>query len=157
MLSVAILALACILIGIFASGVIIPFVIMPLYKSFETPQIWQSGQVALLVGVSILIGIGIYLAGIKKFRQEDSYIGGERDQDVSRASVMDFYKTISNNNVFSRIYLAAGKKWFDLYDIGKSIVLSGSRIVSSLHTGILPFYITWIISGLIILLIIMLI
>jgi len=158
MIPMAILALVCILTGIFATGVIIPSVIQPLYSGFDNPGIWQSSQVAIMVGVSIIIGIAIYFAGnIKKFRLEDSYIGGEKDQDVSKASVLDFYKTISSNRFFSVIYDAAGKKWFDLYDIGRNIVLSISRIFSSWHTGILPFYIAWLISGLVILLIIMLI
>jgi multicomponent Na+:H+ antiporter subunit A len=157
MVPMTILAIVCIIMGIFASGVFIPSVIKPLYDNFETPQIWQSGQVALLVGVSVIIGIGIYFAGnIKKFRLEDSYIGGEKDQDVSRASVLDFYKTISTNSFFSKIYQVAEKKWFDLYEIGKIMVFSCSRIACSLHTGILPFYITWLISGLVILLLIML-
>ncbi|HUX58480.1 MAG TPA: proton-conducting transporter membrane subunit [Bacteroidales bacterium] len=158
MVPVAILALVCILTGIFASDLVIPSVIKPLYAGFDVPGIWQSGQVAALVGVSIIIGIVIYMAGnIKKFRSEDSYIGGEKDQDLSRASVLDFYKTISTNRFFAGIYHAAGKKWFDLYDISRNIVLACSRIVSSWHTGILPFYIAWLISGLVILLIIMLI
>jgi len=156
MIPMVILALACILTGIFASGLAIPLIIKPLYADFDIHGIWQSGQVAALVGVSIIIGIGIYLAGnIKKFRSEDSYIGGEKDQDLSRASVLDFYKTISNSRFFGGIYKAAGKKWFDLYDIVKNLILASSRVVSSWHTGILPFYITWLISGLIILLIIM--
>ena len=96
MIPMAILALVCILTGIFATGVIIPSVIQPLYSGFDNPGIWQSSQVGIMVGVSIIIGIVIYFAGnIKKFRLEDSYIGGEKDQDVSKASVLDFYKTIS--------------------------------------------------------------
>jgi NADH:ubiquinone oxidoreductase subunit 5 (subunit L)/multisubunit Na+/H+ antiporter MnhA subunit len=158
MVPMTILALVCILTGIFATGLVIPSIIKPLYSGFDSPGIWQSSQVAILVGVSIIIGLLIYLAGnVKKFRSEDSYIGGEKDQDISKASVLDFYKTISTNSFFSGIYNAAGKKWFDLYDIGRNIVLSCSRIVSSWHTGILPFYVAWLISGLVILLIIMLI
>ncbi len=158
MIPMTILALACILTGIFASGVIIPLIIDPLYSGFENPGIWQSGQVAILVGVSIVIGVIIYLAAnIKNFRTEDSYIGGEKDQDISKASVLDFYKTISQNTFFAGIYGAASRKWFDLYDLGKNIIMAFSRLFSSLHTGILPFYVAWLVSGLIILLLIMLI
>jgi multicomponent Na+:H+ antiporter subunit A len=158
MVPVTILALVCILTGIFATGLVIPSIIKPLYSGFDNPGIWQSSKVAILVGVSIIIGIVIYLAGnVKKFRLEDSYIGGEKDQDISKASVLDFYKTISTNRFFSGIYFSAGKKWFDLYDIGRNMVLWCSRILSSWHTGILPFYVAWLISGLVILMIIMLI
>jgi formate hydrogenlyase subunit 3/multisubunit Na+/H+ antiporter MnhD subunit len=158
MIPMSILALICILTGIFASDYVIPAIIKPLYAGFETPGIWQSSQVAALVGVSIIVGILIYLAGnIKKFRLEDSYIGGEKDQDISKASVVEFYKTISSNRVLGIFYNAAEKKWFDLYDIGRNIALSFNKIFSSCHTGMLPFYVTWLISGLVILLIIMLI
>ncbi|HUX94752.1 MAG TPA: proton-conducting transporter membrane subunit [Bacteroidales bacterium] len=158
MIPISILAIGCILIGIFATGFVIPSVIKPLYSGFDLNGIWQSSQVAALVGVSILMGVGVYLAGsIKKFRVEDSFIGGEKDQDVRKASVLDFYKTISTNRIFSGFYYGASRKWFDLYDIGRNVIFSCSKIASSLHTGILPFYVTWLISGLIILLIIMLI
>jgi len=158
MIPMTVLALACVLVGILATDSVIPSIIKPLYSEFVSPGIWQSSQVAILVGVSIIIGIVIYLAGsLRKFRMEDSYIGGEKDQNISKASVLDFYKTISTNRFFSAIYFAAGKKWFDLYDIGRNMVLSCSRIASSCHTGILPFYVAWFISGLVILLIIMLI
>jgi len=158
MIPMSVLALVCILIGIFATGFVIPAIIKPLYSGFDYHGIWQSSQVAILVGVSIIIGIGIYLAsGTNKFRLEDSYIGGEKDQDVTKASVLDFYKTISTNRFFSAIYYGASKKWFDLYDIGKNMVFACSKVAGNLHTGILPFYVAWLISGLIILLIIMLI
>jgi formate hydrogenlyase subunit 3/multisubunit Na+/H+ antiporter MnhD subunit len=153
----AILALVCILIGIFASGLVVPRIIEPLYSGFTSPGIWQSGQVALLVLVSILIGAAIYLSvSHGKFRIEDNYIGGEKDQDISRASVLDFYRTISSNRFFAGFYYAAVKKWFDIYDICKNVIFSCSRALSSCHTGILPFYVAWLISGLVVLLIIML-
>ncbi len=158
MTPMSILAILCIIIGIFATGVVIPSVIRPLYSGFEFNGIWQSSQVATLFGVSILLGAGFYLAGrIKKFRVEDSFIGGEKDQDVRKASVLDFYRTISKNRIFSGFYYGAARKWFDIYDLCRNMIFSCSRVASSLHTGILPFYITWLISGLIILLLFMLI
>ncbi len=155
---IVVLALLCLLTGIFASGYVIPVVIKPLYSGFAGPGIWQSGTVALLILISVLAGVVIYLfTTTGKVRYEDSYIGGEKDQDLSRASVLDFYRTISSNRILSGFYYGAVKKWFDIYDIGKNMVFSCSRVVSSWHTGILPFYITWLITGLVTLMIIMLI
>ena len=157
-LPMTILALICILTGIFAAGFFIPVIIKPLYSGFENPGIWQSGKVGLLFGVSIIAGILIYLAGnTRKSRLEDSFIGGEKDQDISKTSVLDFYKTISTNRFLSVIYSTAEKKWFDIYEIGKNMLGWCSRMLSSCHTGILPFYIIWFISGLLILLVITLI
>lgn len=157
LIPVSVLALICVVTGIFATSWVLPKIIQPLGSGFEYQGIWQSSQVALMVLVSMVVGVLIYLAGnIKKFRTEDSFIGGERDQDVTRVSVLDFYKTISQAPFFRSMYSAASKKWFDIYDIGKGIVLYFSKIAGSAHTGILPFYIAWLISGLVILLVIML-
>ncbi|HKK41070.1 MAG TPA: complex I subunit 5 family protein [Bacteroidales bacterium] len=152
-----ILALLCLLTGIFASGYVIPRIIKPLYSGFSGPGIWQSGLVAMLILVSVIVGIVTYLLTLTgKFRYEDSYIGGEKDQDLSRASVLDFYRTISSNKIFAGFYYGAVRKWFDIYDLGKKMVFSCSRVVSKWHTGILPLYVAWLITGLVTLMIIML-
>jgi len=154
---VSVLALICVVTGIFATPYVLPKIIRPLIPEFEIQGIWQSGTVAVMVLVSIVVGVLIYLAGnVKKFRTEDNFIGGERDQDITKVSVLDFYKTISQAPFFRSMYSAASRKWFDIYDIGKGIVMYFSKIAGSAHTGILPFYIAWLISGLIILLAVML-
>ena len=155
---VVILALICVITGIFATPFVLPKIIQPLAPGFETTGIWQSGMVAILVLISIIVGVLVYLAGsLKNFRSEDSFIGGERDQAITRVSVLDFYKTISKAPFFGSLYRAAANKWFDIYDVGKNIVLYLSKMAGTAHTGILPFYIAWLVSGLVLLLIIMLI
>ncbi|MBM3420209.1 MAG: hypothetical protein FJY11_03645 [Bacteroidetes bacterium] len=154
---VSVLALVCVATGVLATPWVIPKIIGPLAPGFEYQGIWQSGMVAMLVLISIVVGVLVYLAGnIKKFRVEDSFIGGERDQDVTRMSVLDFYKTISHSGFFKPVYEAAARKWFDVYDLGKGIVLYFSKLAGSLHTGILPFYIAWLVTGLVILLTVLL-
>jgi len=112
--------------------------------------------VSLLVLISIALGILIYLAtGLKKFRTEDSFIGGEKIQDQTGYPTPEFYKTISETGFFSWMYKKAEKKWFDIYDISKDLVLWGSHQLSETHTGILPSYVIWIFAGLIIMLLIM--
>jgi len=155
---VSILAIVCILTGVLATAFIMPKVIIPLTSGFEYHGDWQAGLVAIMVLVSIVVGVLIYLAGnIKKFRTSDSFIGGEPEPEVAGISVLDFYKTITQAPFFAPLYRAAARKWFDVYDVGKSIVLYFNKIFSVAHTGILPFYISWLISGLVLLLIIMLI
>ena len=155
---VIILAVICLLTGIFATPYIIPKIIMPLTGGMEYSGSWQSGLVTVMVLVSIVLGILVYLsANIKKFRTSESFIGGEPGFKARGISVLDFYKTLTAAPFFAPIYRAASRKWFDVYDIGKSIVLYCNRIFSTAHTGILPFYISWLISGLILLLIIILI
>ncbi|MBS0011493.1 MAG: hypothetical protein KFF49_08790 [Bacteroidales bacterium] len=155
---VSILALVCILTGVFATSFVIPKIIVPLTGGLEYSGQWQAGLVSVMVLVSLVIGVLVYLAGnIKKFRVSDSFIGGEPEPEDSGISVLDFYKTISQASFFAPLYRAAARKWFDIYDVGKNIVLSFNKMFSAAHTGILPLYVTWLISGLVILLIIMLI
>ena len=91
-----ILALFCIFFGVFATNLIVPKLFMPVSGEFEFAGYWNSSLVSLLVLISIALGILIYLAtGLKKFRTEDSFIGGEKIQDQTGYPTPEFYKTIS--------------------------------------------------------------
>jgi len=155
---VTLLAGICLLTGIFATTFVIPKIIAPLTGSLEYDGSWQSGLVSIMVIISIVVGILVYLAAsTKKFRTDDSFIGGEPGFKTSGLSALDFYKTVTASSFFAPIYRAAEKKWFDIYDMGKGIILYFNSMFRAVHTGILPFYISWLISGLVLLLIIMLI
>lgn len=152
----ALLALACVLAGVFATGYMVPELLMPASGTFQLPGFWNSSLVSLLVLISIVLGIIIYLAaGIKKFRTEDSFIGGEKIQDETGYPAPEFYKTISDFRFFSWIYGKAENRLFDIYDISKQLVLNISHMFSSAHTGVLPGYVIWACAGLIIMLLIM--
>jgi multicomponent Na+:H+ antiporter subunit A len=152
----AILALFCITFGVFATNLIVPKLFMPVTGVFEFTGFWNSGFVSLLVLVSIVIGIIIYLAvNIKRFRTEDSFIGGEKIQDQTGYPTPEFYKTFSEFRFFSFMYKKAQDKWFDIYDISKQFVLWLSHQLSEAHTGVLPGYVIWVFAGLIVMLLIM--
>jgi len=153
---VVLLALACVLTGVFATGYVVPEFLMPSSGVFHLPGFWNSSLVSLLVLISLALGIIIYLAtGIKKFRTDDSFIGGEKDQDETGYHSPEFYKTISEFRFFSWMYRKAGDRFFDIYDISKQFVLNISHMFSSAHTGVLPGYVIWACAGLIIMLLIM--
>ena len=155
-LPLLILSLFCIVFGILATNTIVPKVFMPVTGEFQFTGFWNSSLVSLLVLVSIVLGIIIYLAtSLKKFRTEDSFIGGEKIQEETGYPTPEFYKTISELGFFSWMYKKAEKKWFDIYDISKNFVLWVSHQLSEAHTGVLPAYVIWIFAGLIILLLIM--
>lgn len=154
---VVILSVICVITGVLATPYIIPKIIMPLTGGLEYDGSWQSGLVAAMVLVSVVVGILVYLAAsMKKFRTDDSFIGGEPGFKAEGINVLDFYKTVTGSAFFAPIYRAAEKKWFDIYDVGKGFVMYFNRVFRTAHTGILPFYISWLISGLVLLLIIML-
>jgi formate hydrogenlyase subunit 3/multisubunit Na+/H+ antiporter MnhD subunit len=155
-LPLVILALFCILFGVFATNFIVPKLFMPITGIFEFTGFWDSSFVSLLVIISLILGIVLYLAlNIKKFRTEDSFIGGERIQDRTSYATPEFYKTIGEFKFFSWIYKKAEERWFDIYDLCKQFVLWLSHQLSETHTGVLPAYILWICAGLIIMLLIM--
>ncbi len=151
-----VLALCCIVAGVFAVNLVVPRLLMPVSGGFTFPGFWNSSLVSLLVLVSILAGIIIYLsAGIKKFRSEDSFIGGESIQDQTRYPTPEFYNTIGELGFIRWMYAKAEKRWFDIYDLSKNFVLWLSHQFSEAHTGVLPEYVIWIFAGLIIVLFIM--
>jgi len=155
-LPLIILAFFCIVFGIIATNTIIPKLFMPVSGEFQFTGFWNSSLVSLLVLMSIALGFLIYLAtGLKKFRTEDSFIGGEKMQDETGYPTPEFYKTISEIGFFSWMYKKAEKKWFDIYELSKQFVLWLSHLLSETHAGVLPGYVIWIFAGLIIMLLIM--
>jgi len=155
-LPLIILALFCIVFGIIATNVIVPKLFMPVSGEFQFTGFWNSSLVSLLVLISFVLGFLIYLAtGLKKFRTEDSFIGGEKIQEETGYPTPEFYKTISEIGFFSWMYKKAEKKWFDIYDLSKQFVLWLSHQLSETHAGVLPGYVIWVFAGLIIMLLIM--
>jgi formate hydrogenlyase subunit 3/multisubunit Na+/H+ antiporter MnhD subunit len=153
---VIILAICCVLSGVFATNFIVPKIFMPVSGVFQFMGFWNSSFVSLLVLISIVLGLILYLSlNLKKFRTEDSFIGGEKIQDQTSYSTTEFYKTISEFGIFSRIYKKAEKRWFDIYEQSKHFVLWMSHQLSEAHTGVLPAYIIWVIAGLVVMLLIM--
>ncbi len=153
---VALLALFCILLGVFATNQVVPKLFMPVTGEFEFSGYWNSGMVSVLVLVSIVAGIIIYLASnIKKFRTSDSFIGGEKFHDLAGYPTPEFYKTLMEFRFLSVLYRRAKEKWFDIYELSKEAVLWCSHRLSLAHTGVLSGYIIWIFAGLMIMLLIM--
>jgi len=151
-----ILAIFCIFFGVFATNFVVPKLFMPVTGAFEFTGFWNSSFVSLLVLISIVLGVILYLSvNIKKFRIEDSFIGGEKMQDLTSYSTHEFYKTIGEFRLFSWIYKKAEERWFDIYDLTKQFVLWLSHQLSEAHTGVLPGYILWVVAGLIVMLLIM--
>ena len=151
-----ILALFCIMFGVLATNLVVPKLFMPVAGDFQFTGFWDSTVVSILVLISIILGIGLYLAtGIKKFRTEDSFIGGEKTREITGYPAPEFYKTILEFKLFSLIFRKAEEKWFDIYDLAKRFVLWLSHKLSEIHTGVLPDYVIWVFAGLIVMLLIM--
>ncbi|MCX6253518.1 MAG: proton-conducting transporter membrane subunit [Bacteroidia bacterium] len=151
-----ILSMFCIFFGVFATNFVVPKLFMPVSGEFQFTGFWDSSFVSLLVLISMILGIILYLGfNLKKFRTEDSFIGGEKIQDQTSYSTPEFYKTIGEFRFFAWIYKKAEARWFDIYDLSKQFVLWLSHQLSEGHTGVLPGYVIWVFAGLIVMLLIM--
>ena len=152
-----VIALLCLLFGVFATNYIVPELIMPVSGEFVFHGFWDSTFVSILILLSIVLGIFIYLAGnLKKFRTDESFVGGgEKMQELSDFSAPEFYKTFGEFNILAWIYRKADEKWFDIYDLNKRAILWSSNLFSKAHTGFLHDYAFWILIGLIIMLIVL--
>ncbi len=148
-----ILALFCVGFGVFATNRVVPYLFTSITGSVEYTGIWNSTTVSFLVVISIFLGFIIYLLGnIKRFRTEDSYIGGETNQDNTGFPVTNFYNTIRDSGFFSFFYRKAEKKRFDIYYLSKDGVLWLNNLLSKAHNGVLLNYAIWLVAGLIIML-----
>ncbi|MCM8784965.1 MAG: hypothetical protein NC827_03490 [Candidatus Omnitrophica bacterium] len=108
-----------------------------------------------LIFVSLIFGFIIYLIfiGIKE-RKVGTFIGGEVKLKEMEMSGTEFYKTIEKERFFSRMYIGAKNKIFDLYDDFKRILFYIGQGIRATHTGVLPTYLTWILFGCILLFVI---
>lgn len=150
------LALLCTFLGVSATKFVVPEILMPVSGNFELIGFWDPMSVSFLVLISIILGIIFYLlTNIKRFRTDDSFIGGEKIQEKTSYPTPEFYKTFTEFRLFSWIYRKAEDKWFDIYDLSKQFVLWLSHLFSEAHSGVLPGYIIWVFAGLIIMLLIM--
>ncbi len=150
-LPILLLALTCIGFGIFAGNYVVPELFKGYTGDFQFVGVWQSTTVGILIILSIILGLLIYLIGnIKNFRTTDTFIGGETFREQTDFSVTEFYNTIKEIKPLTSIYKRAEKKWFDIYDLSKSLVLWLNNILSKIHTGVLTSYAMWIFAGIII-------
>ncbi len=155
-LPMALLALLSVLFGVFATNFVVPKLFMPVTGEFQFTGFWNSTMVSLLILISFVLGTLIYLATtLKKFRTEDSFIGGERFHEKTGYPTPEFYKTIGEFRFLGWMYRKAEEKLFDIYDLSKQGVLWISHKFSEAHTGLLPGYVIWVFAGLIIMLLIM--
>jgi len=149
-----VIALLCVGFGVFATKQVVPYLFGSIAGEAAYIGSWNSSLVSLLVIVSIILGMIIYALGnLKNFRRDNSFIGGEKIQELTGFNVTEFYNTISDFALFSFFFQRAKKRWFDIYNVSREVVVWFNSLLSKAHNGILLRYTTWMIIGLIIMLI----
>jgi formate hydrogenlyase subunit 3/multisubunit Na+/H+ antiporter MnhD subunit len=153
-----VLALLCIVFGVVFLFPLDQF-IYPSLKTLNVGTVTQQGfwdaPVAtgfLLLG--LVIGILIYFIGRAKklSRKGETFIGGEiLPSEEVRVPGTDFYNTIRNMNPFRSLYNTQEKGWFDPYELLGKVGDGFTWIFKKLHNGKLPFYLSWTVLGLVVL------
>lgn len=141
-----ILALLCVVFGVFATRLIIPL-LMTSVGTFTLPGLWNPALTITLIGTGILFGFILFAFTGKKLRTSPSFIGGETLAPEEEVRIGDFYDTISNLRGIKTLYRLAEKKWFDVYEIGKTVAEGTGSVLKYLHNGVLLTYLAWCLIG----------
>jgi formate hydrogenlyase subunit 3/multisubunit Na+/H+ antiporter MnhD subunit len=155
----ALLALLCVVFGVLALQVPLGLWIFPsLAGAVEMLGVWDPIPATLLLLGALALGLLPYLwASFGKVRVVEPFIGGEilDRQEGMRVSGVRFYRTVREMAPLNKIYDAAEAKWFDVYEVGKSLFLGLGKFLGIAHNGLLPRYLTWCLAGMLALLLLL--
>ena len=157
-----VLAIICIVFGVFASYPIVNF-ILPAYDNsglqIDSQAIlgrtgFAPDTAALLLVIGLFVGLVLfYLGRVKKFRRTPVYIGGEKaNTEEMRFAGTEFYGTIKGMKLIGGAYHDAEQGWYDPYNIVAQIGGLAIKGLKALHNGVLSTYLSWCLIGLAVLL-----
>ncbi|MCX5704716.1 MAG: proton-conducting transporter membrane subunit [Candidatus Omnitrophica bacterium] len=149
-----ILAVFCVLFGVFAMQLPLRFLILPILGGVDFMGTWYSGLATGLILIALGFGwLLIRIIGSKqKVREDSMFAGGEFiTTEENRVSGTEFYNTVKDYGLLPQIYKEAGAGDFDIYEQGKKLLFGASVKLRHLHNGVLPTYMVWCLLGAIIL------
>ncbi len=147
-----ILAVLCIVFGVFAYLIPLKYLVVPaLTERLDFIGSWPSLRATFYLVIGLGVGVVIYFLGnFKGVREPDCYIGGEEQGKDMRLSGTEFYGTIKELPLLRGIYAKTERKIFDIYDQGKRFVFFFIGIFKYLHNGVLPTYLVWCLLGMLV-------
>jgi NADH:ubiquinone oxidoreductase subunit 5 (subunit L)/multisubunit Na+/H+ antiporter MnhA subunit len=161
-----VLAALCLIFGVFAYAIPLSGFILPAVEGvswMSVPDVsqwlgwWSPGLATLMIAVGVVVGLIIYLSSrFRTVRTDSTYIGGEVLAAETRVTGTDFYLTVSDMGFFHGVYGWAEKRAFDTYDIGQKISFYFIKGFRAIHTGVLPEYLTWMLAGVLVLVVLLL-
>lgn len=156
MVPMVVLALLCVVFGIFAFSVPLKYFLLPAVQGVTFLGLWSPGLATVMILLGLVVGLLIYLAGnLKGIREAESFIGGEHLPVEERVTGTGFYNTIRETGLLRRIYDWAEAKWFDIYDQGSRFSFSLAGLFQRIHTGVLTGYVLWVFVGMLVLFIVL--
>lgn len=142
-----ILAVLCVLFGVFAYQIPLKIFIFPsIQGSVVFSGVWNASLATVLILTGIVIGIIIYFLGtITKTRETAAFVGGEELPQFPdmRVSGTEFYNTIKDIPFLKIMYWLAERKIFDIYEVGTKITFGFTKVLQYVHNGRLPSYLSW--------------
>jgi formate hydrogenlyase subunit 3/multisubunit Na+/H+ antiporter MnhD subunit len=157
-LPMVILAILCIIFGIFAFRLPLKHFIIPVIGgNISYIGLWQPGLATALILVGFAVGALLYFMGtLKTARISEPFTGGEILSAEERPTGTEFYDTIVDIPILGKIYKAAKEGLFDVYETGRRLTFGFSGVLQYLHNGVLPTYLAWCLIGMLLLFILLL-
>jgi formate hydrogenlyase subunit 3/multisubunit Na+/H+ antiporter MnhD subunit len=144
------LAVVCFVFGVFAYQIPLKYLVLPSVPRIAFLGLWDAWLPTMLMAAAWGLGIAIMKTRLKETRRDaaEAFIGGEQmDPGHDMVTGTDFYNTVRDFYFLGRIYRAAEKGFFDLYEAGKAAVFGVGRVFQYLHNGVLPTYLVWMLLG----------
>jgi formate hydrogenlyase subunit 3/multisubunit Na+/H+ antiporter MnhD subunit len=153
-LPLVVLSLLCIGFGVFYGFPVGKFIYPAIGIEAKPVGIWSSTLATLLILIGLGLGLLIYYVGLmlRSSRVADTYIGGEQETPLHRVKGTEFYNTIKELPLLSGTYRAQEKGRFDPFVWFGKIGGGITWILQQLHPGILPWYLSYSLLGIVILL-----
>jgi formate hydrogenlyase subunit 3/multisubunit Na+/H+ antiporter MnhD subunit len=144
------LAALCVIFGVFAFNLPLRYLIAPVVGRIPISGVWAPGTATWLILLGLLLGLLIYWLGrVRKTTTKPVFIGGENlPAEMTKVSGVDFYDTVRRWGPLDRVYLAAERRAFDIYELGKDAAFAVAGGLSRLHNGLLQTYLVWLLLGL---------
>ncbi|MBA7566037.1 NAD(P)H-quinone oxidoreductase subunit 2, chloroplastic [subsurface metagenome] len=149
-----ILSLLCLVFGIYYLFPLNAFILPGLGVAAEPLGLWSSVPATGLIVIGLLAGLLIYLLGKykKSARVVGAFTGGEElDRKTGRIIGTHFYDTIKTMPLLKNIYRAQGKGHLDPYSWMGGLGLSFTGFLKRVHNGLLSWYLSWSLLGIVIL------
>jgi NADH:ubiquinone oxidoreductase subunit 5 (subunit L)/multisubunit Na+/H+ antiporter MnhA subunit len=153
-LPLAVLAALCILFGLFAYGLPLSYLVLPVISGLSYDGFWNPLLATCLILVALIFGFFIYYLKnqVEQPVSKAIYVGGEIfEEKTIKVSGIDFYNNVKEMGPLPGWYRMAEKRNFDLYEIAKNLSLKLSQFLSWMHNGLLHTYLAWLFLGMIIL------
>jgi len=150
-LATGVLALLCVVFGLFAGQIPLRLFVFPAAKEagFGTVTflgLYSPLLVLALFALAFVLGLVVYLLTRKK-RFDEVYLGGRSPAEAFRVVGTEFYKEIVEMKPLRGLFRLAEKKVFDIYELGSKGTFGLSHLLQKAHAGQLQVYMLFILSG----------